>query len=224
MNELICDAIGARRLLRFIYEGYERVVEPHLYGINVASHEALSAYLVSGWSASSPEPGWRNYLAQQMHDVHVLDAPFAGPRPEYNPDDPAFRQIFCRLESPAPNADALYHRGRERMDAGALDEAAALLRQSVAEEPHFLTLALLGETLARLGRLREAVVPLAASTTLHPQGRAPAQLADVFLRLGRPDEALEMARLALERDPQNELAAAVRDTARDEVRSERGEP
>lgn len=97
MNELICNAIGARRLLRFIYEGYERIVEPHLYGINSASHEMLSAYLVGGWSASRPEPGWRNYLVRDMHDIHALAAPFDGPRPGYNPDDAAMRQIYCGI-------------------------------------------------------------------------------------------------------------------------------
>ena len=30
MNALVCDAIRSRRLLRFIYEGYERIVEPHV--------------------------------------------------------------------------------------------------------------------------------------------------------------------------------------------------
>ena len=38
MNILICDAIRTRSLLRFVYDGYERVVEPHLYAINSADH------------------------------------------------------------------------------------------------------------------------------------------------------------------------------------------
>ena len=91
MNVLICDAVRARRLLRFVYEGYERIVEPHLYGINTASHEMLSCYLVGGWSRTETEPGWRNYLVREMHDVHVLAEPFEGPRPDYNPDFAAFR-------------------------------------------------------------------------------------------------------------------------------------
>jgi hypothetical protein len=97
----ICDAIGARRLLRFIYDGYERIVEPHLYGINAANHEALSAWIVEGWSASSPEPGWRNYLITDMHDLQVLAAPFGAARPGYNPADPGFRQVYCSLPAPA---------------------------------------------------------------------------------------------------------------------------
>jgi hypothetical protein len=99
MNTLVCDAIRTRRLLRFVYEGYERVVEPHLYGINTANHEMLSAYLVGGWSRTDTSAGWRNYLVREMYDVHVLAESFTGARPEYNPDDPAFRQVHCRLEA-----------------------------------------------------------------------------------------------------------------------------
>ena len=98
MNAIICDAIRAKRLIRFIYEGYERVVEPHLHGINSASHEMLSGWLVGGWSESRPEPGWRNYLVRDMHDVHALADTFEGPRPRYNPFDRQVRQVFCRLE------------------------------------------------------------------------------------------------------------------------------
>ena len=98
MHAIICDAIRAKRLLRFIYEGYERIVEPHLHGINGANHEILSGWLVGGWSESRPEPGWRNYLVRDMHDVHALADRFEGPRPRYNPFDPHVRQVFCRLE------------------------------------------------------------------------------------------------------------------------------
>jgi hypothetical protein len=97
MNTIICDAIRARRLIRFVYEGYERIVEPHMHGINRANHEVLSGWLVGGWSESRPEPGWRNYLVRDMHDVHALTDSFEGPRPKYNAFDPQMRQVFCRL-------------------------------------------------------------------------------------------------------------------------------
>jgi hypothetical protein len=105
MHAIICDAIRARRLIRFIYEGYERIVEPHVHGINSANHEMLSGWLVGGWSESRPEPGWRNYLVRDMHDVHALADRFDGPRPKYNPFDPQVRQVFCRLEPVGAAAD-----------------------------------------------------------------------------------------------------------------------
>ena len=103
MHVIICDAIRAKRLLRFVYEGYERIVEPHAHGISTANHEILSGYLVGGWSGSKPEPGWRNYLVREMHDVQALAEGFDGPRARYNAFDRQLRQIFCRLE---PVADA----------------------------------------------------------------------------------------------------------------------
>ena len=75
MNIVICDAIRARRQLRFVYDGYERIVEPHAYGVNTAGHEAVSGWLAGGWSASEPEPGWRMFLVERMHDVAALSTP-----------------------------------------------------------------------------------------------------------------------------------------------------
>ena len=104
MNAIICDAIRAKRLIRFVYEGYERIVEPHIHGINRANHEMLSGWLVGGWSGSQPEPGWRNYLVKDMHDVHALADGFERPRARYNAFSGQMRQVFCRVE---PAADAV---------------------------------------------------------------------------------------------------------------------
>ncbi len=98
MNTLICDAIRSRKLIRFIYDGYERIAEPHLYGISTANHEVVSAYLVGGWSASEGAPGWRKYLVHEMRDIHALAESFDEPRPGYNPEDRQMRQMHCRLE------------------------------------------------------------------------------------------------------------------------------
>jgi len=222
MHAPICDAIAARRRLRFVYEGYERVVEPHVYGVNTQDHEMVSAWLVAGWSASTPEPGWRNYLVGDMADVQVLSTPFeAGARPGYNPDDPAFRQVFCRLEPEADaaaeapaNADDLYSEGRRLLDAGDPGNAVEVLLRSAGREPHFKTLELLAEAYLVLGHPLAAVVPLAASTTLHRGAQAPALLADVFRRLGRWEQAYDLAAEALARDPDHALAREVRDEAR----------
>ena len=99
MNTLVCDAIRSRRLLRFIYEGYERVLEPHVYGINTQNHEMLSGWLVGGWSATETAPGWRNYIVRDMYDLQALAEDFQGPRVGFNPESERFRQVFCVLEA-----------------------------------------------------------------------------------------------------------------------------
>ena len=98
MNAIVCDAIRTHRLLQFIYDGYARLLEPHLYGINTQDHEILSGYLVGGWSATEIEPGWRNYLVRDMYDLQALAESFEGPRSGFNPASARYRQVFCRLE------------------------------------------------------------------------------------------------------------------------------
>ena len=105
MDLRICHAIGERALLMFGYKGTVRVAEPHLYGRNTAGHDALSAWMRPGWSRTDPEGGWRMFLVEELEAISVLPDGFAGPRPEYNPHDPHFVEVYCRI--PAPDARVL---------------------------------------------------------------------------------------------------------------------
>jgi hypothetical protein len=96
---LICQAIAERRLLMFGYGDAVRVVEPHLYGLNTAGHEALSAWLRPGLSRADPEGGWRMFLVDQLRGAQLLPETFEGPRPDFNPNDQHFTQAFCRLQT-----------------------------------------------------------------------------------------------------------------------------
>ncbi len=97
MNSLICQAIRSRRLLMFGYGNAVRVVEPHLYGVNSAGHEALSAWLRPGLSRADPDGGWRMYLADDLRSMQALPEIFIGPREGYNPNDPHFTEVYCQL-------------------------------------------------------------------------------------------------------------------------------
>jgi hypothetical protein len=95
------------------------------------------------------------------------------------------------------------------LDAGDLAGAIVQLEASADALPHFKTLELLGEAWLRSGNPRRAVVPLAAATTLNLQVRAPSLLAEALLELGDEREAHRIARLALDRDPNNKKARSV---------------
>lgn len=101
MHPVICTAIARRQLLMFGYADAVRVVEPHLYGRNTAGHDALSAWLRPGQSRADPEGGWRMYLVEGLQAVQALPELFDGPREGFNPDDPHFEAVYCRLE-PGP--------------------------------------------------------------------------------------------------------------------------
>jgi len=97
VDETICGAIRARKLLMFEYADLMRVVEPHLYGVNSAGHDALTAWLRPGHSRSTPSGGWRMYLVGDMHYVQELDERFERPRAGYNPLDPRMTTVYCAL-------------------------------------------------------------------------------------------------------------------------------
>ena len=97
MNVVICDAIRTRRLLRFVYDGYERIVEPHLYGVNSAGHEMLTAWLRPGHSRTDPQGGWRNYRLDDLSRLQMLPETFDSPRPGFNPNDSRMREVYCAL-------------------------------------------------------------------------------------------------------------------------------
>ncbi len=106
-----------------------------------------------------------------------------------------------------------YNQGRELMASGDLRGAVAALQRSVELDAHHKTLELLGECFIKLREFQSAVVPLAASTTLNRGVRASSLLAKAYFELGRIADAKEMAKLALSRDPTNELARLIEQQA-----------
>lgn len=99
MDIRICNAIAERRLLMLGYKGALRVVEPHLYGLTTAGHEALSAWMRAGWSRVDPEGGWRLFRADAFRDVQLLPERFDAPRPDFNPRDSHFGEVFCHVRA-----------------------------------------------------------------------------------------------------------------------------
>lgn len=90
-------AIRQHRLLRFVYAGHARVVEPHTYGIDHQGNRTLCGYQVSGGSASGKPQGWKFFRAARMQQITLLEQTFAAPRPEYRRDDRAFASILAQL-------------------------------------------------------------------------------------------------------------------------------
>lgn len=97
MDVRICQAIAERRLLMLGYKGVMRVVEPHLYGVTTTGHEALSAWMRSGWSRLDPDGGWRLFHTDAFRDLQVLPEEFHSPRPGFNPGDSHFAEVFCHV-------------------------------------------------------------------------------------------------------------------------------
>jgi len=96
VDRAIREAIGARRLIRFVLDGFERVAEPHDYGVR-GGRTMLLAYQVGGGSKSGRLPDWRWVEVERMRNVRVLDEEFAGNRPAPSGKHSSWDTIYLRV-------------------------------------------------------------------------------------------------------------------------------
>lgn len=93
----ICEAIASMRLLLVEYGGAARLVQPYVYGDDHAGGRLLSAYQVSGESASGASAGWKFFRMDRVTSVTLSEQRFHAPRPEFQRNDGAFARIICQL-------------------------------------------------------------------------------------------------------------------------------
>ena len=94
--ERLVMVILDHRLVRFLYQGLERTVEPHLLGLHEAGEPMLVAYQTGGGSQSGQIPGWRTFITTSIEDVVIDDQHFPGPRGELAVNTQRMLEIFAR--------------------------------------------------------------------------------------------------------------------------------
>ena len=100
MNTDIISAITKRLVLRFVYNGEERIVEPQTYGISRAGREVLRARQVGGGSRSRQSRIAKLFDLEKISALKKTGDRFAEALPEHNPDDSAMVRIFASLPLP----------------------------------------------------------------------------------------------------------------------------
>jgi predicted DNA-binding transcriptional regulator YafY len=98
MLAVIKNAIENKLLIDLQYDPGGRVVEPHCLGISSEGHRLLRAYQRRGASASGESPEWKLFRIDRIEMLKATNECFTGPRPQYNPNDPAMKGgIISRL-------------------------------------------------------------------------------------------------------------------------------
>lgn len=90
-----------KRLIRLVYKGKPRIVEPHDYGVHNGSVKLLG-YQVGGFS-SGPLPNWRWMEVNSIFDIHLLDRTFPGGRLTPSGKHHRWDQLFMRVGSAEGN-------------------------------------------------------------------------------------------------------------------------
>ena len=99
-NPSLWTAIEHRRMIRLVYHGKHRILEPHDHGILNGSLQLL-AYQVGG-SSSRPLPNWVLLRTNEITGLEVLDQSFPGGRPTVSGKHLKWDKLFIRVK-PAGN-------------------------------------------------------------------------------------------------------------------------
>jgi hypothetical protein len=106
---VVCSAIRARRVIEFYYHGGYRTVEPFCLGLVISGgyqNVSLLCFQTGGFSDLREVVGWKLYRAAEMEDIEVLNDPFVGDRPGYDPDSVEMAKIYCCVTPVAGAGDA----------------------------------------------------------------------------------------------------------------------
>src|SRR5580765_1891575 len=94
----ICDAIRLKHVVRLMYHGGAREVEPYIYGRSATGDELLRADQLQAASRSGAVAGWKMLRVADISSVSVTFEPCAAPRAGYDPVDTVITFVNCRVE------------------------------------------------------------------------------------------------------------------------------
>jgi len=79
IDNMIREAIGNSNIIEFSYHGYNRIAEPHVYGIHNGRKQVL-VYQIGGSSASGGLPNWRRVNVDEISSIRITQQSFYGQR------------------------------------------------------------------------------------------------------------------------------------------------
>lgn len=94
MQFIIPRAIRERRLLRLVYDGRARTVEPHLFGLIEGKHDAVLCRQVSPPVVGGER--WHVFHLSKIVDLRMLEDKFESPADQQAPAD-QFTEIYVSL-------------------------------------------------------------------------------------------------------------------------------
>src|SRR4051794_33439852 len=96
VDALIRRAIAERKLLRLIYQGHERIGEPHDYGLK-HGEAVLLFWQTGGRSRAGALPGWRTLKVADGDDFELIDRRFPGGRAPPSGTHGTWDELWARV-------------------------------------------------------------------------------------------------------------------------------
>jgi len=93
-NTTLVDAIVNKKKIKLVYNGQERVVEPHAYGLDKNGQGKIRVFQIA---ESQEHAGWRLLREEAITDIQVLSETFDAPEAGYSRDDRHIPNIIAQL-------------------------------------------------------------------------------------------------------------------------------
>jgi hypothetical protein len=100
LHDRLVAAVKNRQVVRFMYRGHRREVQPQTYGQTFTGSEALRGYQTGGTSSSGGLPKLNLFTISLITDFELTGEKFEQAQPEHNPKDSAFKKIYATLPRP----------------------------------------------------------------------------------------------------------------------------
>jgi hypothetical protein len=94
LDNIIRTAIANRNIIEFSYHGYDRIAEPHIYGVYNGRKQIL-VYQIGGQSASGGLPNWRKINVDEIYSIQITPQNFYGPRSFPSGEHSSFDEILA---------------------------------------------------------------------------------------------------------------------------------
>ena len=99
-DPLIISAIRRKSVLKFIYNGKLRTVEPQTYGLSTTGREVLRAYERPASNGARRSGMAKLFDLKKISGLRESGLNFPQALPAHNPDDSAMVEIFATLPAP----------------------------------------------------------------------------------------------------------------------------
>ncbi len=96
MLQMIIEAIKARQILAFNYNGYNRIVEPHAVGSSRAGNDVLRCYQIQGGHVAAGH-NWDLCEISKISNLTLTGNNFASARSDYRRGDKGMLRIYAEL-------------------------------------------------------------------------------------------------------------------------------
>lgn len=75
VDNMLRNAIARKNIIKFTYQGRQRIAEPHVYGVH-SGRKQLLVYQIGGDSTTGDLPNWRRFNVDEISSIQIASQSF----------------------------------------------------------------------------------------------------------------------------------------------------